>query len=517
MSGSILTRRALIGTGIAGGAALAAWSLTRDGGAPSPSRNGSGGNIRLATPSSSTADTLDPAKGGLSTDYIRHFMLYSGLTAIRDESLVPQPSLAESWDSDDRVTWHFRLRRGVRFHDGTELTAADVVFSMLRHSEPALGSKMATIVEQFASVKADGRYGVTIALTGANADLPTILAQSHFLIVKDGADRPDGNGTGPFRLQQFTPGVRTLVVKNQEYWYPGRPALNSVELISIPDEVSRVNALLSGDVQLVMAINPHSTRRIDAAPGHNVMITSSSLYTDLIMRQDTMPTGDPHFVQAMKHLIDRPLINRALFRNTATIANDHPIPPFHPFFNPDIPQRTLDLDKARWHLQQSGLSGVRLPVYASQAAEGSIDMASILQELGSRVGLNLAVNRVPADGYWSTHWMRHPLTFGNTNPRPTADLVFSLFYRSTADWNESGWKNERFDRLLVEARGEADEARRKSLYGEMQRIVHDKCGVAIPVFISLIDGFDKRLKGLRPIPLGGVMGYQFAEYVWWED
>ena len=114
-------------------------------------------------------------------------------------------------------------------------------------------------------------------------------------------------------------------------------------------------------------------------------------------------------------------------------------------------------------------------------------MASVLQEYGSRIGLNLAVNRVPADGYWSTHWMKHPMGFGNTNPRPTADLMFSLFYKSDAAWNESGWKNPRFDRLLVEARGEANQAKRKQLYGEMQELVRDYCGVSIPVFINLID------------------------------
>ncbi|MFV4701598.1 hypothetical protein ACNJUI_21300, partial [Mycobacterium tuberculosis] len=82
---------------------------------------------------------------------------------------------------------------------------------------------------------------------------------------------------------------------------------------------------------------------------------------------------------------------------------------------------------------------MRLPLYCSPAAAGSVDMASVLQEYGARAGLTFAVNRMPSDGYWSTHWMRHPLSFGNTNPRPTADLVFSLFYRSDADWNESGW------------------------------------------------------------------------------
>lgn len=512
--GPNLSRRTIIGSGLAGAGLLA---LGGCGSTTKPSGRQGGGSIRVATQATSTADTLDPCKGSISTDYVRHFMLYNGLTCIEDDSLVPRPSLARTMESDDRITWHFDLQRGVRFHDGSELTSRDVVFSLLRHKDPAVGSKMATIAAQFAEVRADGRYGVVVKLTGANADLPTILSQSQFLIVRAGQTVPDGNGTGPFRLAEFQPGVRTVTVRNPDYWIPGRPRLERVELIAIPDEVSRVNALLSGDVQLCNAMKPLSARRVAADPRCGVMATPSALFTDLIMQQKQFPTGNPDFVQAVKLMIDRPLIKRALFSDFATIANDQPIAPFQPYFNPDVPQTVLDLDKARWHVRRAGLTGIRLPVYASSAADESVDMASILQEFGSKVGLEFAVNRMPADGYWSTHWMRHPMTFGNINPRPTADLTFSLFFQSKAEWNESGWQNERFDRLLIEARGEADEARRGELYGEMQRIVHDKCGVAIPVFITLIDGYDRRLKGLRPIPLGGFMGYRFAEYVWWED
>lgn len=503
-----VTRRGLIGSGLAmaGGLALPTGAANA-----APRR---GGSIRVATPGTGTADTLDPAKGALSTDYIRHFMLYSGLT-VTGADMIARPKLAESFASADRVTWHFRLRRGVRFHDGKELTSADVVWSLKRHADPALGSKMATIAKQFADVRADGKYGVVLRLIGANADLPAILSQSHFLIVRNGEAKPSGNGTGPYKLALFKPGVRTVAERNEEYWLQGKAWLDRIELIGIPDEVSRVNALLSGDVQLVMALNPRSTKRIDGSPRHRVLATPSGLYSDLIMRQDRLPTRNPDFVMAIKHLIDRPLIKRALFRNYATIANDQPIPPFHPYFNPHVPQTTLDLDRAKWHLARSGLKGVRLPVYASPAAEGSVDMASILQEYGARVGLELAVNRVPADGYWSTHWMKHAMGFGNTNPRPTADLIFSLFYKSDADWNESGWRNERFDKLLIEARGATDEGLRREMYGEMQSLVHARCGVAIPVFITLIDAFDKRLGGLTSVPLGGLMGYQFAEHVWW--
>lgn len=500
------SRRAMMLGGL--GASLAGMPAL---GAQRPKR---GGSIRVATQSVSTADTLDPAKGALSTDYVRHFMLYSGLTRT-DQHLVARLSLAERLESADRITWHVTLRRGVHFHQGGELTSADVVFSLLRHKNPRVGSKMANLAGQFADVRADGRYGVVIRLTGPNADLPAILAQSHFLIVRHGADHPDGNGTGAFRLADFRPGIRTVAVRNPDYWISGKPYLDRVELIAIPDEVSRVNALLAGDVQLVNAVAPHSTRRVEASPGHALATTPSGLYSNLIARMDRLPSGNPDFIAALKHLIDRPLVKRALFRGYATIGNDQPIPPFHPYYNPAVPQTTLDLDRARWHVRRGGLQNVHLPIYCGPAVEGSVDMASVLQEYGAQVGLDLAITRVPSDGYWSTHWIRHPLTFGSTNPRPTADLVFSLFYKSDAPWNETGWKNPRFDQLLMAARGETNEATRKAMYGEMQQIVHDRCGSILPVFINLIDGHDRRLRGLNPIPTGGLMGYQFAEEVWW--
>jgi hypothetical protein len=262
--------------------------------------------------------------------------------------------------------------------------------------------------------------------------------------------------------------------------------------------------------------DPRSTKRINASPGHAVLETKSGLYTSLIMRQDAAPTNHPDFVQAMKHLFDRELIRRALFRGFAVIGNDHPIPPGHRYYRADLPQRSYDPERARFHLRRAGLSNIRLPIYASPAAEGSVDMGSVLQETAAGIGLKLAVNRVPADGYWSNHWMKHPLGFGNTNPRPTADLLFSLFYQSDAPWNESGWKNPQFDQLLVAARSEADEGKRKQMYGDMQELVHEKCGVGIPVFISLIDGYDRRIRGFGSIPIGGLMGYSFADHVWLE-
>lgn len=502
------SRRAALG-GLAASGVLAPF-------APAQAAPRRGGRIRVATASSSTGDTLDPAKGALSTDYVRHYMLYNGLTEFNAD-LSARLGLAEAIETSDRIRWVIRLRKGIHFHDGATLSSADVVYSLLRHKNAALGSKVKSVADQIESARDTGPLELEVRLAGPNADLPTILATSHFLIIRNGAkDFRTANGTGPYRLKSFNPGVRTVVTRNTGYWKPGKPYLDEIELIGIPDEVSRVNALLSGDVHLINAVNPRSTRRVGASGRCGMIETKSGLYTDLIARQDRLPTSNPNFGLAMKHLLDRELIRKALFRGYATIANDQPIPPGHRYYYPGLPQRHYDPDRAKFLLQRAGLLNLRLPVYASPAAEGSVDMASILQEAAGGIGLRLAVNRVPADGYWSNHWMKHPLTFGNTNPRPTADLIFTLFFKSDAAWNEAAWKHQRFDQLLVAARGEGDEARRRQMYADMQVMIHQTGGVGIPVFISSIDAFDRRLKGLGSIPLGGLMGYTFAENVWWE-
>ena len=473
-----------------------------------------GGRIRAASLSSSTADTLDPAKGALSTDYTRAFMFYSGLTQL-DATLTPQLALAAEITNSKATVWNFKLRKDVRFHDGKPLTAADVVYSLLRHKDPATASKVKGLADQFQAIKALSPNEVQITLAVANADLPVILAASHFLIVKDGAaDFTTAVGTGPYKCKEFKPGVRTVGVRNDEYWKPGKPYLDEIELIGISDEPARVNALLSGDVQLILAVNPRSTQRIKAKPGFEVLETKSGLYTDLVMRQDKSPVNNPDFVLAMKYMMDRTQMRDAIFRGFAVVGNDQPIPPSHRYFFAGLPQRPYDLDRAKFHLQKAGAVGMTLPVVASPAAEGSIDMAVLMQQSAQKIGLNLTINRVPGDGYWSNHWMKHPLGFGNINPRPSADMLFTQFFKSDAAWNESGWKNEQFDQLLLLARAEPDDVKRKKLYGDMQVLVHEKCGIGIPLFLSFTDAYSTRLKGLASIPIGGFMGYMFAEHVW---
>jgi len=474
-----------------------------------------GGRIRVAGATASASDTLDPAKQSNQTDYSRGTMLYNGLVSL-DGSLTPQPALAESFTTKDAKTWVFALRKGVSFHDGKALAPADVIFSIMRHKDPATASKAKVLADQIESAKATGPNEVTMVLTAPNADLPVILGTFHFHIVKDGTtDFNAGIGTGPYKLKEFKPGVRSLVVRNEAYWKPGKPYLDEIEFVGIGDEGARVNALLSGGMDLVGSVNPRSVARVKGTPGYSIFQTQSGQYSDLVMRRDQGPGTSADFVLAMKHLFDREQMKKSVALDYAVLANDQPIDPTNRFYFAGLPQRAFDLDKAKFHLQKSGVTG-KVAVVTSPAATYSVEIALVLQQTAQRIGLDLDVKRMPADGYWSNHWLNSSVGFGNVNPRPSADTLLTQFFQSDAAWNESRWKNPKFDQLLLASRAETDFSKRKQMYADMQTMIHQEAGIGIPMFLASIDGHTSKLKGLSAIPLGGLMGYSFAENVWLE-
>ncbi|OYR08827.1 ABC transporter substrate-binding protein [Brucella thiophenivorans] len=476
-----------------------------------------GGKVRVATYASSTADTLDPARAIFNIDYIRVNSLYSGLTRL-DDTLTPQMELAESFETNDAKKWVIKLRKGATFHDGSDFTADDVVFSLQRHKDPATASSGKSVVDQIKSITKTSDYEVTIELNAPNADLPALLGTTAFLIVKNGTDNFNkGIGTGAFKLTEFSPGTRSLMVANENYWKQGSgPYVDQIEIFAIQDETARLNALLAGDVDIIANVNPRATTQVTGA-GHQLLRTVAGQYTNLIIRLDQDPGVNFNFVQAMKHLVNRDLINKAVFRGFGQAGNDQPISPSSRFYRKDLMPTAYDPEKAKSLLADAGLIGKAIPIVASTAAQQSVEIAMVLQQAASQIGLTLDVQRVPSDGYWSNYWNKAPICFGNINPRPTPDAMFSQFYKSDAAWNESKFKDEKFDALLTEARGITDDAKRMDIYGELQGIISTKAGTIIPSFYEGLDAHNSKVKGIRPMPSGNLMGNSFAEYIWLDE
>ncbi len=500
------TFRLAAGLGIAGLAPAGALAAT-------PRR---GGTIRAAGYASSIKDTLDPARASNSTDYSRLFMFYNGLTVF-DEHLKPNPDLATSVESKDATVWTIKLRKGVTFHDGAPFEAEDVIFSLMRHKDPATGSVVRPLAEQFKTAVAKGPHEVELTLTAPNAELPTILAVAQFVIAKrDTKDFSKGIGTGPFLCKMFQPGVRSVGVRNPQYFHAGLPYVDQVVFFGITDNAARVNALLSGDIDIAAGIVPLGARQVKATPGFKILETRAGNYTDLIMHVDAPQIGNPDFIMAMKYLQDRKHIVDSVLLGYGMIANDEPVPPTNPYFDAALPQRPYDIDKAKFHLKKAGMLGSHVPLVCSPAASSSVEMAVVLQNSAEQAGLHIDLQRVPADGYWANYWLKAPFVYGNINPRPTANILLTLFFQSTAPWNESHWKNPKFDQLLLASRAETSLAKRKTMYADMQKMISDEAGIGIPVFISDLDAYSAKVQGLRQIPIGDLMGFNFAQYVWLE-
>ena len=367
------TRRELLQMMLAGGVAMSAGGLVLGRAtravAATPT---SGGHLKAAGWSSSTADTLDPAKASLSTDYVRCCALYNRLTFLNKDG-VTQMELAESIDTADAKVWTVKLRSGVTFHDGKTLSSNDVVYSLKRHLDADVGSKVNSIAKQITDVKTVDPLTVEITLANPNADLPTILSMHHFMIVQDGtADFSKGVGTGAFKLETFEPGVKSIFVKNTDYFKPEGPHLDSFEYFAISDDNARVNALLSGDIQIAASIKPRSMKLIETQPGFVLSQTTSGNYTNLNIRLDLEPGNKMDFVQGMKYLLNRELIQKSVMRGLAEVANDQPISPANIYHNAELKPKPYDPEKAKFHFEKAGLLGQAIPVIASEAAGGSV-------------------------------------------------------------------------------------------------------------------------------------------------
>ena len=214
--------------------------------------------------------------------------------------------------------------------------------------------------------------------------------------------------------------------------------------------------------------------------------------------------------------IDRETLLETILRGYGAVGNDHPIGRANRFHANELEQRTYDPDKAKFHLKQAGLDSLSVDLSAADAAfAGAVDAAILFKEHASKAGIDINVIREPSDGYWSNVWLKKPFCMCYWGGRPTEDLMFSTAYAKGVPWNDTYWDHERFNKLLVEARAELDEAKRREMYVEMQRIVKDEAGTIVPLFASYVDAHQNTLTHEESI--GGnyaLDGFKLAER-WW--
>lgn len=474
-----------------------------------------GGRLKIALLSQSTNDSFDSAKLLHPGDYIRCTSLFSYLTRL-DEQGRAQPELAESFSSNtDATEWTFKIRKGIVFHDGAPLTTSDIIFSILRHKEDRVASSAKPLVQNVKEIVADGPDTIVVKLAAPDADLPVLIGTFQFTIVKNGTyDFSSPIGTGAFKVKEFSPGVRTICERSTNYWKDGQPYIDGFEMFSIVDHVARANALLSGDVHMIVDLRGPSIDEVAKSGVANPFITHAPRYTS-IQAAVNIPPGDRRDLGlALSYLIDRERVLKTVLRGNGVIANDHPLMKGSPYYNAALPQRTLDPDKAKFHLGKAGIGNSRIELHVSDASAFSVEIGQLLQRGAAGVGLNLDLRREPADSYWSAVAGKRALFAATFNPRPTYNMLLSLAWRSGAAWNFSHYSNPKLDALIDKARITLDQSLRAEIYGDIQTMIHDSGALVLPCFISLVDGVSNKVQGLTPIPVGALGGFNFTDRVW---
>ena len=503
-----LGRAAMLGIG----AAMANTILAEAVQAAGPQK---GGTIKIGVEGGSSSDNLDPA---LTTNNAAGTV--SRLWGEPLVELAPGGGLdgrvAESWEgSTDASVWTFRIRSGITFSDGKTVTAEDVLATMDRHSGEDTKSGALGVMRGIKAMRTEGNDFI-VELHEPNADLPYLMTDYHLMIQPNGGkDDPSAAiGTGPYVIKSADMGVRFVAEKNPNHWDDSQGHADTVEVLVINDDTARVAALQSGQVHMISRVPPRTAGLVARAPNINVHSRSGPGHYVFIMHCDTEPFANNDVRMALKYAINRQeLVDKVLF-GYGSIGNDSPINASYPLFT-EAEQRTYDPDKAAHHMKKSGYDGTILLRTSDNSFPGAPDAAALFQQSAAAAGIKIEIKREPNDGYWSEVWNKQPFCTSYWSGRPVQDQMYSTAYLSTADWNDTRFNNEKFDQLLVAARAELDEAKRKQMYADMGTIVRDEGGLICPMFNDFIDGVSDKIGGYEVQSAGfGMMNLYAASKTW---
>ncbi len=362
-------------------------------------------------------ESMDPHLSAVGNNIAAIRNVYDALVSL-DTELQPAPGLAESWEIIDDTTWHFKLREGVTFHDGSSFEAADVIHSLER-IPVAAGSDggLATYIQKIASFSAVDDMTVEIK---THAPAPTLLLDLSRLFIlpsetaldTPAADFNNGGaaiGTGPFKVVSFTPKADLVLEPHADYW-KGASEWEKVTFTEISNDSARVAALLSGGVDLINAVPPGDVPRIEQA-GQDVYRSPSAVLMMLFMDfrdttpmitakdgspLDTNPLLDLRVRQAISMAVNREAIASRIMEDNAVPANQFITEGFFGY-NDELPELGYDPEAAKALLAEAGYpDGFAITVNCtadSQPADAAVCAA--LGPLLSQIGLQVTVTALP--------------------------------------------------------------------------------------------------------------------------
>lgn len=409
-----------------------------------------------------------------------------------------EPWLAESWQANDTATlWTFKLRQGVTFHDGKPFTAKDAVYSIQRVTDPELKSPLVrflTVVD-VAGIKAVDEHTLAIPLKEPYADFPVVLP-ALFPIIADGSGptiAKTGNGTGPFKLEKFAPEGTSVVVANDKHWQ-GRPKLDRLEVVPIADAQARINALLAGQIDYTDALDITQSVLIKQNSNYVFDGVVDGTWYGFVLRTDKAPFDDARVRLALKLVMDRNLMLQTAVQGNGVPAADQPVYPGDA--NALQAERTRDVAKAKALLAAAGhADGLEITIHITSGLGPLNALAVTYKELAAEAGIKVTIENHDPDKFWSEIYMQQPC-FGTASSNMPTPFMLDLLFRADSPFNEAGWKSDKMETLLNQARKELDAEKRKAIYHQAQQLIMDEGGLLIPFFTGMGRAYHKKVVGI---------------------
>ncbi len=476
-----------------------------------PLARAAAGKVTLTLGVDQEAIGLDPNKVTAFSSFRRLDLLYNKLVTY-DADLRVVGDLAESWDTPDARTYIFHLRKGVLFHDGQELTAEDVVFTIQRILDPKTASPGRSYLDALDSVTASDRYTVRLHLQYPLASILSGLASGNAAVVEKAAVMKSGDlqkveaGTGPFALAEWVPDNFMRLSRNPRYFKRGLPKVDEIVFRIVPEQASLLAGVRThsldmatiSDGSVVKQAQGDRSLAVQEAPSLNLRIFS--------FNTTRAPFTDARVRDAIAYAIDRDAIVKAAEFGLGVVSGPVPAPAkVWALSVADFPEYRPNPAKARQMLDQAGAGGASFKIVASPTYEGGIAVAEVIQSQLRAVGLNPSIENIE----WGTYinrWVKRDfdtmVELRGGDPDPDR-FLYRTFY-STGAVNNFLFKDSTVDGLLNRGRVHVAVSERKPIYDELQKVLVSQAPAVFLYTPYETDVLQPTVKGFRIIPTGAL-------------
>jgi peptide/nickel transport system substrate-binding protein len=459
----------------------------------------------------STDDSLDPNLELSNMELQRNFNFYDTLTYFPHDGFNLQYGLAESIELTKGATVAtVRLRQGVEWHNGKPLSADDLIFTINRVIAPnAPHAGLLKTIDPKGLKKIDSRT-VQIGLTQPDAIFAERWYVPQLSILPVGWNAKSPVGTGPFKFKSFTPGQRSVFVRNPNYWMSGKPYLDELVIIDLADPTAQINALLSGQVDAIDSVPLNETAAISGRSNLKLLEANGGYFQPIVMRVDQKPFNDVRVRQAMRLIVDRNAMLEQAYNGNASIGNDMPS---HgdPSYPHGLPQREQDIAKAKSLLKAAGQSNLSLTMTTANEDYGLVPSAEVFAQNAKDAGVTININ-VLQPSVWDPKFAVWPFTQGYWGNKPFG-IMFSLLYAPGGIFNETHFNDPQANKIFADALKDTNTASRNEKLQGIEKILYDRGGHIIHSFRKTVDAYSTKFTGFTPdLSTGWSLGqYRYKE------